>query len=177
MHLSKTIQFAILSLIFFLLGVAAIYLVTDMISDSGEELELRMEVVGSNKVIQDRYDNLQVILRESAAERTQLSDYLLTEGKTINFLSEIEGLARQLGVEVVTDSLTVNSLPNPDFQTVDLKLRASGGKASITRFISLLETLPYYSSLNSLSLSSERVSGGDWEASVVLMVGMHAYDR
>lgn len=176
MIISKTTQYAFLSLAFLLVSMAIAGFTFFYVSMEGAKLEEQMEVVGKNRLMQDRYNNLLKILEDTKTEHEQLGGHLLTEGNTINFLSEIESLARDMGLRFTTDSLDVEALPNPQFEAINLKLRADGDRETLVSFLNILESLPYFSRINELGL--EAAGGEDlWSAKITLMVGMQAHDK
>ena len=175
---NRTKQSIVITVLYFVGSIVVAGLVIQQTAASGAELESQMEVVGKSKIRQERYDDLLKILEQSSGERDQLRRYLLTEGSTVRFLTETESLAKRMGVTLITDSLSVKELPNPDFKTIDLNLRAQGTKEAVSKFLSVLETLPYYSRVNGVTFSAlKNESGSDWEATIKLVVGLYAYDR
>lgn len=170
MHFSRSKRIAFITILFFMCGVSVAVLVLHMIKEDGTQFVIQMETVHTNQVIESRYNDLQTILDQSEFERDKLNDYLLSEDDTVRFLSEIEGIAKSMGLQLTTDSLSVAPFPSQTFQKIDLKFRVSGLKNDVILFISALESLPYYSRIEALSL--DRV-GDVWQASVTLMVGLH----
>lgn len=172
MHISKSKRIAILAILFFVSGVSVAGLVLYMIKLDGAQLAAQIETVETNRVIESKYSDLQATLDQSTSERDQLNSYMLTEDETVRFLSEIEGIAEKMGLQLITDSLSVTPFPNQSFQKIDLKFRVSGLKNNVLLFLSALESLPYYSRIEALSLDGSAGSGV-WEASVTLMIGLH----
>jgi len=173
---SRTNQYALLSLIFFTGSVAVAGLTFYLIDKEGEELKRQMEVIGKDKLMQEQYYSLQEILNQTKSEHTELANYLLTKDNTINFLNEIETMARDMGLKLTTDSLAVSALPNPQFEAIDLRIRVEGERTTLLAFLSVLENLPYFSRINELNLNAVKGSDGAiWSASVSLMVGLHAH--
>lgn len=174
MHISSTKKYTLVSLLFFLGSVGVTVFMLNMITREGMKLEDQMQTIGENNLIAKQYEDLQASLLASEQDRAVLNSYLLTEGQTVHFLSDIETFAKQLSLELITDSLTVNPVPNKDFQKIDLKFRVSGSKEQLLTFVSLLETLPYYSRLEAMTLKQQSNEG--WSATLTLMVGLHTYD-
>ena len=174
---SRTKQFVAIALLYFVGSVGVAVYVVNRTVVAGNKLEQRMELVGKSQLRQERYDDLLHILDRSADERERLGKYLLTDGTTVRFLTETEALAQKMGLSLVTDSLTVKGMPNPDFKTIEVNLRAKGSKDLVEQFLELIETLPYYSSLNSLIFTSAGAGSDSWEARITLVVGLHAYDQ
>ena len=174
----RATQYAIGSLLFFFAGVAVAAFSFYQISQEGELLERRMEVIGKNKLMQHRHTELLSMLKKQETEHEELASHLLTKEGTIHFLSEIETLARNSNLTFTTNSLEVKPLPNPAFETIDLKLQAEGERADIVAFLTVLETLPYFSRINDLKLvAAKRATGQVWTATISLTVALHAYDK
>lgn len=175
---SHTKQYAVGSLLFLAVSVSIAGLTYYQIYREGTKLTTHMEVIGKSKLMQEQYNELFAVLKKNDAEHTQLSEFLLTEDQTIHFLSEIETLARNANLAFSTDSLEVKPLPTPPFESVDLRLRAEGSRADVITFLNILETLPYFSRINALTLTAKKGAQGDiWVANITLMVALHAYDK
>ena len=174
---SNTTQYALLALVFFVVSLGVAVFSYYYVGKEGTDLETQMETVGKSQLLQERYNDLNVIAEASAAEHEQLKSYLLTEGDTIGFLNTIEMMAKDLQLEFTTDSLEVAPLPNPHFETITLRLRAVGTRGAITRFLNILETLPYYSRIDGLNLEQQTDGADEWLANITLVVGLQAYDQ
>ena len=175
---SRTKQYAALSLLFLTVGITVAGFTYYQINKEGTQLAQRMEVIGKNKLVQERNNELFAILKKNEAEHEALSGFLLTQGKTVQFLSDVEKLARDTGLSFTTNELEVEPLPNPQFESIDLSLRAEGSEANVIAFLKVLETLPYFSRINELRLVAQKKAGGTtWTANIHLMVALHAYDQ
>jgi len=177
MILSKTNQYALFSLLFFVASVGVSGFTYHLIDKEGSKLETQMRIVGENKLLQEQYNSLLIAVDESKFEYEELNSYMLTEDKTINFLSEIETLASDMGLQFSTDSLEVVPLPNPQFKSINLALKATGKRDDMVGFLTILETLPYYSRIDDLTFSEVSKGGATWTSKISLMVGLHTYDK
>lgn len=175
MNVTATTKYAVISLIFLVACVAVTFFILELINREGQKLAEQMKVIGENEQLEAQHAVLLGIMEETKTDRDSLTGFLLTEGKTIHFLSDIESLARQLGLNFTTDSLTVSALPNPQFEELEIKLSAQGDKDTLMKFLSILETLPYYSHLSELSLS--RGASDVWSARIGLKVGLNKQDE
>ncbi len=174
---SKTTRYLTLSLLFFAVSLSAALFSFYYVDKEGKELESKMEIVSKHRQLEERYRSLEVMVDESRAEYDELGSYLLTENNTINFLSEVETLAGSMGLTLITDALKADPLPNPKYQGITLQLRITGQYEPVLDFLKILETLPYYSRIDALSLEREGRTGETWTAAVTLLVGLHAYDQ
>lgn len=101
-------------------------------------------------------------------DRERLNELVLSgESDTIAFLSHIDQLGTATGVTVTTDELSSEKSTSPNFTEIAASLSLSGSKDAVESMIELLESMPYHSRIESLSLSR----GPDrTEANVVLRV-------
>lgn len=174
---SRTTQYVIISLLFFGVSVAVSFFTYYYVDKEGSSLQSQMEILSKNRQLQERYHSLEVMVQESQAEYAELASYFLTENNTIIFLSEIETLASTMGLELITDALKVDPLPNPKYQGITLQLRISGAHDQVLDFLEIVETLPYYSRIEALTLEREGGDAENWIAAVTLLVGLHTYDQ
>ncbi len=161
MTLTNTNKYAISSFVFFVLGVGVAVVVYFVITNQGQKLEEEMKVIGTNKLVEKQLVELSEVLDQTEEDRDVLTGYLLTEGKTIKFLNEVETLARDRGLKFTTDTLEVNELSNPQFDEVELHFSAIGNKNTLIKFLDTIETLPYFSHISSLTFAAKDNSRAD----------------
>lgn len=92
---------------------------------------------------------------------------LLSEADATSFLSLVEGTAAAAGVEVRTVELTEEKISDPDFKELAATFSFRGSHQAVERVIKLLESLPYRSRVERLTLTRGDVSS---EALVVVRV-------
>lgn len=81
---------------------------------------------------------------ETAADRAELSGFILTEDTVVDFLSIIGALGRAKGVTTETRSLAVEAIEESDtFEYLTLEVGVLGSFSSVIEMLSLFETLPY----------------------------------
>lgn len=77
------------------------------------------------------------------AGEVTLQQYVLTEDKTVDFLTDLEALAAVHGVSLTTESLKV--VENEDVPHISLQLNGLGTQNNVNDFLENLEALPYAS--------------------------------
>ena len=174
MFASGTLRYTIGAALFFAACACLAIGVLYFTRAQGVKLEEQMEVVNTKRILENTYNDLVQTLKATEVEHKELAGYFLTETQTIQFLSEIESIARNLGLSIVTDSLEVQPLPKENFETILLRLRVQGDKETLLGFIKILENVPYFSHVKELELQQQ---AGVWSANVKLMVGLQAYDK
>lgn len=101
------------------------------------------------------------ILDETAQDREALTGYVLTEDSVVDFLSHISELARSQGVTAETRSLAVAPIEgNKTFEYLTLEVTVLGSFESVTRMLSLLESLPYQVSVRTVTVDRTAKEGG-----------------
>ncbi len=122
------------------------------VAKQGDVLQERAQAVADNATQAQTYQALERLLEESVDERNQLQTYILNESATIDFLSDIETIAAQSGVVITTDTLTVTEATN--FDTLLVQFTLEGETSDVAAVIQILETLPYKSHVDSLTIAT-----------------------
>ncbi len=132
----------------------------------GKTLREQAQAVADHAVQQKTYEALAALVASTKTDREEMQHYVLTEDETITFLADTEAMATAQGVTISTDALTV--VNGKDFNTLKVNFTLEGDARSVHAVIQVLETLPYMSYINRLSL--EGGAAGAAEAAVELMV-------
>lgn len=122
------------------------------VSSQGALLTERAQAVADHTTQAKTYQGLERLLDDSTNERQQLHEFILTEAATIDFLADIERVAAQSGVTITTDTLTVAEAKS--FNTLTVQFSIEGEAGPVAAMIQILETLPYKSYVDSLSLTT-----------------------
>jgi len=173
----KTKLFASLSLLFLLASSVSVFFILQYIQTQGEELVTQAKEVTEYEEREQSYRDLSQLIEETKQQREELNTHILTEEKTIDFLSNIEKLAVNQGVELVTNSLKVSE-DTKFFETLTIAFSVKGMENRVYALLELLETLPYHSFVSKISLQNRDTTNvsminGDIELTVSLL----QYDR
>ena len=168
MKQSKTRLLAIISLIFFVVSVGVLSWFVYQIIYAGDQLTQRVEAIAVMNANLKTNAELEVLIEETKEERMTLADLILTEQGTSVFLTEIEGVAQQIGVELSTRSLDVIEREEETYNVLSLQLQIEGAHQQVLRMLEILEVLPYHSSMQTLRIIQEE--GKQTQAEVGLMV-------
>ncbi len=112
---------------------------------------------------------LEATVASSEEGREKLTHFILNDEDIIEFLSLIERTAREQGVTMTTDSLTVNPHDNI-FEELQVTLRVEGSFDGVVRMLRILEALPQQSSIPQITLTRVEKEGVNWQASFDLRV-------
>ncbi len=149
--------YALLSLITFLVVLVLLVLSWRYTVREGDELVARLSTIEEAQQRQQAYGELTRLVNETQADREELLSYVLTEDKTIDFLTSIEKAAVRNSVELTTESL--RKVENKGrFDTLQVSFTFSGDKQDVQTMLRMLETLPYHSTVTQLSLQLKDAS-------------------
>lgn len=115
---------------------------------------------------------LEETVRTSADDRKKLSSYVLPNTAIIEFVTEIESIAKGQGVKLTTNQLEEFEVDDT-FKELEVEATIEGTFDGVMRMLRILETIPRQSTLQSVTIRREG-EGGSWIAGVVLRVTMYA---
>ncbi len=141
---SETKIFGILAGVMCLLALCALggmlYFIEQKDTAYVEALEARAMRIGTEKEM----ESFDALVAETAHDREELAQYMLTEDSIVDFLSLIGGLAQAQGVAAETRSLAVEAIPDDAiFEYLTLQVEVTGSFTAVTEMLPLLESLPY----------------------------------
>lgn len=148
----NTKPIAITSGIFF--TVSVIIFVLFMLAVSKQKEDLRAQSIEREKVRIHQSSLVSLIrtLESTEKERKSLQTRILKEEDVINLLSLIESLGREQGVTLTTSSLTVEPVDEL-FETLVVQVNVQGSYVSVKHILTLMEHLPYQTSLGTTQLT------------------------
>lgn len=162
-----------------ILGVSSIGLFGFMahrVAGQGDRLVVQIAALQEQRAQEASHHNLRRIANESAEDRSLLRNYFLgRESDSIDFLNTVETLAPTVGVSLKTADLKLVSEKDIKQSRIEVTFEFSGDRLHVENFIEILETLPYVSRLQSVSLSAKTIA--NWEAVVTMHVQVLAYDE
>lgn len=108
---------------------------------------------------------------DTAPERAELTSRIVGKDSVIELLSLIETVGTEQGVKLTTDSLATSPM-NDIFESLEVHLSAEGSYRSVIHTLSVLEQLPYQSSITAVNLNKNEQSTGEasWKATFTLKV-------
>jgi hypothetical protein len=162
----KTNTIALFALLFALCSGALYAWVFYEVMTSGQSLTERVATIADTRAKERAYKDLALQVANTASKREALNSFVLTEDKTGTFLTEIEALGTQIGVKLTTTSLKVEKKKDlPD--TLQVQFSIEGNELSVKKMLTIFETLPYHSVVQSVTFTKE---GGSIRSSIDLKV-------
>jgi Tfp pilus assembly protein PilO len=113
--------------------------------------------------------NLERTLEQTNTHRVHLEQLILTDEEVIDLLSLIETLGREQGTVLTTSALTVHEIDSI-FEELSVTVSIEGSYVSVMRIMTLLEALPYQSSITRVSLERVTDEYGVWAGTVEIRV-------
>lgn len=165
---SKTKFVLIVASLYFIGAASAFAVTTYTVNTKGQALEQYVQAIADRVAAEQKYQEVSELIQETAAEREALTKYLLAEDDTITFLASIETIGVEQGVILETNSLqVVNKEGNPGI--LEIQFGITGSEVLVFRMLSILESLPYHSTLTKLKFERSE-AGSD---TVKLLVTLH----
>jgi len=129
--------------------VALVWLIV-IISQKGEELAVYTATIANQRVQEQAFAELLTLANDTAEQRALLDTYVLHEGATISFLTDLEQVAAANAIEFKTNALDVVS-EDGLFDTLSVSFSIAGSPVQVRPMIDVLETVPYHSSIQQLN--------------------------
>lgn len=152
---NKTKIIGIVSVVYVVIACAVFSWVVYEVATAGKELSLRVDTIAEKNAKVKAYTAVSNLLKETTQERASLVEYVLQEDNTSAFLTEIEKIGTAQGVLLTTDSLSVVEKPGAANALV-IHFSIEGSENVVKKMFSILETLPYHSTVSTLSLDRKK---------------------
>ncbi len=150
----RTKLLVVISLLYMLLAVFALWFMFYQVNLAGGELKQQSDMIASTLAQEKKIGDLNKLLKSTTDTRETLESFVLTESKTIDFLAQVEKIGSDRGVEVKTTTLEVTDEKN-EFPTLTVRFAISGEEAAVTSMVGIFESLPYHSELRSLRMDRD----------------------
>jgi voltage-gated potassium channel Kch len=157
---SSTIIFGISGVFALIAGGSLAALVYVIDTDANALAEQSAALALREAEEKERLDTVR-LLDDTFEERTELKKHVLTESGIITFITDLETIAKQQALEFTTQTITPIVTPDPLFDQLAIEFIFTGRPEQVTFLLELLETLPYHSTIQTVSVrqaSPERSS-------------------
>lgn len=111
-------------------------------------VELR-EKISTSRDQGDRLEAVNKLLADTESERKELEKYIIDVGGEVSFIKSLEKLAKDQGLGIKTSDVVISELATSSTRYEDLRveIETTGSWQKNMQFLSLLESLPYNSSV------------------------------
>lgn len=122
------------------------------IAASGNELQKRVTLIATENAKVQSHTELMRLIDATRVQRETLASYLLKEDTTSDFLTSIELAGANIGVTLTTQSLKV--VPQEgETDVLAVEFVIAGSERAVEQMLSVIESLPYHSQVQSLTLT------------------------
>ena len=164
-----------LSFVLFVFALGSVLAAWTYVISTGENLLQKTKEVADYNVRTQTYATLSQLVEQTKQERKELASYVLTEKKIIDFLTEIEKVAVEQGVELTTNSVQKN-VQEGLFDEAVISFLIEGTDEYVKNMLHIFETLPYHGYVSKLSLVKNE-DDRTVDANIDLTVSLLNYDR
>jgi hypothetical protein len=166
---SRTKHILIVALGAFTGGIVALGFLLYNINTGGAQLETYVNALSEKRSQEEAFIRVRRLVDETASDRDLLASAFFTdEGDSISFLGEIERFAASIQLNLKTQDLNIKTAADNKTEHVTMTFLYSGDKSKVDTFTAYLETIPYHSTVEDLTL--ERSSSGIWQGTLTLTV-------
>lgn len=171
--LSKTKQiFSVLIIINLILlaGLVGVYYFLENRTAEAAQLGGRVDSVQNR---QQRESTLNKLVDDTAEARETLDEFFVQPNEAARFITTIEGLAKETGVQLEIGNVSIQSSQSGGateddtsgdatektdnmFENLELTLQANGSWQQTIHFVRMLELLPKQTKINSVSIEQSR---------------------
>lgn len=139
-------------------AVVGLFVGERYVRGQGERLQAAVGALATHTAEEQSYKELSQLVDTSSSTRTELRSRLLTESRTITFLTMIEHDAAVEGVQLTTNTLQAKKTKQA-FDTLEISFSLSGTTSAIRQVIRLFETLPYDGYVSNVQLVEHATHG------------------
>lgn len=169
---TRTKKVATISALIAIITVAILSSALYVVQARGNALIREYDILREQATTQNRLDTTFSILEMSKGEREALDQYFLTERGIIDFISQLEAVARRDQVVFETTQLAVEPASDGKQALLKIGFTFSSTLPRVFRFMELLEMLPYHKQIITAEIkqavNATEASGGDWQGNVII---------
>lgn len=115
--------------------------------------------IGNARSREQSMRSLRQLITDTEQERTTLSQYSVGSDGAASLIELLERDARGLGISFAIGGVSVDPKEGP-FDTLKVSMQASGSFSAVMRLLALIETIPYASTVEAITL--QREENGQW---------------
>lgn len=151
---TKTRALCITLAIILIAGIAGVYVFWIIIQHSIEKVHTVNAAVENQVLHRQENKALKDLLDQIGPDIDSLQSRIVAANDTVPFIDSIETLAKQSGAAVSIDSVGQEpAIEGKDYEYIVMTLSTNGSWDQVHTFISMVESLPYKVTLQSLNLS------------------------
>lgn len=166
---SRTKKIFIFSLLILSITISIFGFLVYKIHTQGNQLEDYLVVINERNAQESSFIKVRKLIQETEEDRNVVnSAFFKDESESINFLGDIEKMAKASSIQLTTESLDKTIDTDKVTEYIKIVFIFKGKKTDVLNFTKLLETVPYHSWVESLDLSKD--SNNIWEGRLTLFI-------
>ncbi len=174
MHITKkTKLYFIIASVLLVLCIGFSFFIHRHIAHRGGELLAYIKTVAEYTDREQKYSELSRLIAATQEDREELHTYILKRSETIDFLAEVEEIAKAKQVELSTDRLE-EEVTDTQFDTLVVTFALRGTDKNVRDMIRIFETVPYHSTVTSIVITEKGATQEeDIDAVIELVVSLN----
>lgn len=166
---SNSKKYLIICSILAVISVVGYIFFTNYIAGLTDKTSALKSDIDLNQIKYFRLESLRKATENTSDQKQKITDLFVGENKAVDFIGEVESLAKASNLSYSTKSIENSDAGNLSEQNKDLltiTISTTGSWSNTIKFIRLIETLPYSVRVESLDLTSAGYPSASSEASV-----------
>jgi len=168
---NKTKQTLIIAIVTLLITAGLCSFLFNEIRTQTLMIEEKVTILSENNAKEAAFNNLNKQVKDTELERTELAQvFIHDESESIKFLNEIEALAPTYGLTFKTEALEKSKDEGSEDEYIRMVFSYTGKKSAVLGFTEFIETIPYHSQVDQLSL--KEITQGNFEGKISIRITM-----
>lgn len=166
---SNSKKYLIICSILAVISVVGYIFFTNYIAGLTDKTSALKSDIDLNQIKYFRLESLRKATENTSDQKQKITDLFVSTNKAVDFIGEVEGLAKASNLSYSTKSIENSDAGNLSEQNKDLltiTISTTGSWSNTIKFIRLIETLPYSVKVESVDLTSAGPSSASSDASV-----------
>lgn len=157
---NRTTKVLIVSILIALVCIIALYIEFRIVTALNDKSDTLKESLVNAQVQSLKLESLRAVAISGSAELDKIENYIVSAGKEIELVQQIENLAKNSGLEYSTDLIEKKEGVDTTKDMLHIKILTNGSWSTSRKFISLIEHLPYNVRINELDMIKSGESTG-----------------
>lgn len=146
----------IVLLILVLAGFGGLYVFWSLIRQGITKIHTVNIAVEEQALHHDENESLKALLADVGPDIESLKTRIIGSDDTVSFIDNIETMARQTGATITVDAVSEKpAVEGKDYEYISLTMSTEGSWNHVHTFVSMIESLPYKVTINSLTLDQQ----------------------
>jgi Tfp pilus assembly protein PilO len=164
---NKTIIKLIFSITLAIILVVSNFYVISLINNDLEKIAKTKKDIIAEQNKKNIFSDVEEKIQQLEIIESRINDVLISEREVDNFISTLEKMAVNSGVEVTIGKVDFKELEEDKLGTLSMNLSFSGSWESVNSYVESIEKLQYLKKINAIRLSK---SNQGWSVNFILEI-------